>query len=57
MVNPNTPSPARQSRRPATAQNVKNGVPAKLKKQRDFDPFELTKLLATDSDRTNTGGR
>ena len=33
MVNPITPSPARQSRRPATARNVKNGVPEKLKKQ------------------------
>ena len=72
MDNPITPSPARQSRRPATARNVKNDVPEKRKKQGDFDPFELTrllgvpagdfdpfeltKLLATDCDRTNTGG-
>jgi len=32
-MNPITPTPAHQSRRPATAQNVKNGDPAKLKKQ------------------------
>lgn len=73
MDKPITPSSARQSRRPATAKNVKKGVREKLTKQGDFDPFEftkllgvpagdfdpfeLTKLLATDCDRTNTGGR
>ena len=48
MVKPITPSPA---------QNEKYAVREKLTKQGDFDPFELTRLLATDSDRTNTGGR